>query len=170
MSVENIYQFKVETLQQTEKDLSDYKGKVLLLVNTASECGFSPQLKNLENLRKEYENQTFEILAFPSNDFGQQEPLDGSKISEFCEINYHTHFTIFNKVDVRGDEIHPLYKFLSDKKRNGKVSAAPKWNFHKYLINSKGEVVDFFYPFTKPDSARVKRAINKLIKESETIL
>lgn len=170
MSVENIYQFTVETLQQTEIGLIDYRGKVLLIVNTASECGFSPQLKNLEQLRKEYEDYPFEILAFPSNDFGQQEPLEGDEIAEFCQINYQTHFTIFNKIDVRGDEAHPLYKFLADKRRNGKVSAAPRWNFHKYLINSEGEVVDFFYPFTKPDSERVKKAINKLIKATDTLL
>lgn len=170
MSLENIYQFTVHTLQQKEISLQDYKGKVLLIVNTASECGFSPQLKNLELLRKHYEDYPFEILAFPSNDFGQQEPLEGDDIAAFCERNYQTHFTIFDKIDVRGEDVHPLFKFLADKNRNGKVSASPRWNFHKYLINSEGEVVDFFYPFTKPDSARVKKAINKLLTATEILL
>lgn len=170
MSVENIYQFNVETLQLTELSLRDYKGKVLLIVNTASECGFSPQFKNLEQLRKHFADYPFEILAFPSNDFGQQEPLEGDDIAVFCERNYQTHFTIFNKVDVRGDDAHPLFKFLADGKRNGKVSAAPRWNFHKYLINSEGEVVDFFFPFTKPDSARVKKAINNLLRSTDILL
>ncbi|TAE40605.1 MAG: glutathione peroxidase [Sphingobacteriales bacterium] len=163
MTKENIYQFTVDTLQNTEKRLSDYEGKVLLIVNTASECGFTPQLKDLEQLRKDYEGKPFEILAFPSNDFGQQEPLEGNEISSFCEINYDTHFTLFKKLRVRGTFAHPLYNFLADKTRNGKVSAAPKWNFHKYLINSKGEVVDFFYPFTKPSASGVRKAINKLL-------
>ncbi|TAH03208.1 MAG: glutathione peroxidase [Sphingobacteriales bacterium] len=163
METENIYQFKVDTLQDNEKSLKDYEGKVLLIVNTASECGFTPQLKDLEQLRKDFEGKPFEILAFPSNDFGQQEPLDGTEISTFCEINYDTHFMLFKKLRVRGAYAHPLFNFLADKKRNGKVGAAPKWNFHKYLVNSKGQVVDFFYPFTKPNSANVKKQINKLL-------
>jgi glutathione peroxidase len=157
----NIYQFKVDTIKGEEINLEHYKGKVLLIVNTASECGFTPQLKELEELRLEFEGKEFEILAFPSNDFGQQEPLDGDAISRFCVINYHTHFTIFQKIRVRGPYANPLYKFLSDKKLNGSVNAAPRWNFHKYLINSKGEVIDYFFPFTKPNSSKVKRAIQK---------
>src|SRR6201992_4065683 len=149
MSEKNIYQFNVEKLNGDEINLSQYEGKVLLIVNTASECGFTPQLKDLEALREEFKDKDFEILAFPSNDFGGQEPLEGESISSFCEVNYGSHYPIFGKIRVRGPYAHPLYKFLADRKQNGKVGAAPKWNFHKYLINKSGEVVDFFYPFTK---------------------
>lgn len=164
----NIYQFKVDTIKGQELSLDHYKGKVLLIVNTASECGFTPQLKELEELRVEFEGKEFEILAFPSNDFGQQEPLDGDAISRFCVINYHTHFTIFQKIRVTGPYANPLYKFLSDKKLNGKVNASPRWNFHKYLINSKGEVIDYFFPFTKPNSSKIKKAIQKLLPNTKS--
>ena len=167
MIEKNIYKFKVDTLKGEEVSLKNYEGKVLMIVNTASECGFTPQLENLEQLRKDFEGEKFEILAFPSNDFGQQEPLDGDALSKFCVINYHTHFTIFKKMRVRGAYASPLYKFLSDKKLNGRVNASPRWNFHKYLINSKGEVIDYFYPFTKPNSAKVKKAIQKLLSTTK---
>lgn len=164
MDKPNIYQFSVEDAKGKTVDLADYKGKVLLIVNTASECGFTPQLELLEDLRKEFEPEDFEVLAFPSNDFGQQEPLNNEAIGKFCAINYHTHFTIFKKIKVRGEFADPLYQFLADKKLNGNLNSTPRWNFHKYLINAEGQVVDFFYPFTKPNSARVKKKIQKLLK------
>lgn len=163
MSNKNIYRFNVEKLNGEEISLSEYQDKVVLIVNIASECGFAPQLKELEVLRKKFEGKGFEILAFPSNDFGGQEPLDGEAIGTFCEINHDTHFPIFSKIRVRGQYAHPLYKFLSDKNENGKVKSAPKWNFHKYLINKKGEVVDFFYPFTKPTSSKIRKQIERLL-------
>ncbi|MES3017218.1 MAG: glutathione peroxidase [Bacteroidota bacterium] len=163
MTEKSIYQFTVQTQDGRERNLIDYKDKVLLIVNTASECSFTPQLKDLEILRKDFEGDDFDILAFPSNDFGGQEPLDGEAIGSFCEINYDTHFEVFQKIRARGEYAHPLYKFLANKKENGKVGAAPRWNFHKYLINRDGEVVDFFYPFTKPNSSRIKRKIVKLL-------
>lgn len=159
----SIYQFTVQKTNGEVVSLGDYKDKVLLLVNTASECGFTPQLKDLEALRKDFDGEDFLILGFPSNDFGGQEPLDGEAIGNFCEINYDTHFEIFDKIRVRGTYAHPLYKFLQDRKANGHVGAAPRWNFHKYLINRDGEVVDFFFPFTKPTSSRIKKKINKLL-------
>ncbi|SKB29055.1 glutathione peroxidase [Daejeonella lutea] len=163
MTEKSIYQFSVQTQDGENKNLIDYKDKVLLIVNIASECGFTPQLKDLEVLRKDFEGDDFAILAFPSNDFGGQEPLDGHEITKFCEVNYDTHFDVFEKIRARGEYAHPLYKFLSSKKLNGKVGAAPRWNFHKYLINRDGEVVDFFYPFTKPNSSRIKKKIVKLL-------
>ncbi len=169
MDEKNIYQFSAETSKGEEVSMKDYEGKVLMIVNTASECGFTPQLEQLEELRKEFEGEKFEILAFPSNDFGQQEPLNDEAIGKFCAINYHTHFTIFKKTRVRGAYASPLYKFLSDKKLNGYVNAAPRWNFHKYIINSKGEVVDYFYPFTKPNSVKVKKKIQKLLSTTKKI-
>lgn len=163
MNKKSVYQFTVQKLNGEPMSLGTYKGKVLLIVNIASECGFTPQLKDLENLRKDYEAEDFEILAFPSNDFGGQEPLEGFALGDFCEKNYGVSFPVFEKIRVRGDYAHPLYKFLSDKKVNGHVGASPRWNFHKYLINTRGETVDFFYPFTKPNSSRIKKRINKLL-------
>jgi len=158
-----IYPFKVKLLNGKEKTLSDYKGKVLLVVNTASGCGFTPQLKELQALREEYLDKGFEVLGFPSNDFGRQEPLDGSAINEFCEVNFGVQFPMFEKIMVRGSEAHPLYKFLSEKKLNGNLSSTPRWNFHKYLINKEGEVVDYFFSFTKPSSSKVKKKIQRLL-------
>lgn len=158
-----IYPFKVKLLNGKEKTLSDYKGKVLLVVNTASGCGFTPQLKELQALREEYIDKGFEVLGFPSNDFGRQEPLDGSAINEFCEVNFGVQFPMFEKIMVRGSEAHPLYKFLSEKKLNGNLSSTPRWNFHKYLINKEGEVVDYFFSFTKPSSSKVKKKIQRLL-------
>lgn len=166
MNKKSVHQFSVQHLNGTEANLLDYKGKVLLIVNIASECGFTPQLKDLENLYKAHEGDNFEILAFPSNDFGGQEPLEGVAISEFCEVNFGVSFSVFDKIRVRGEYAHPLYKFLSDKKMNGSLGSTPRWNFHKYLINQDGELVDFFYPFTKPSSSRIKKKINKLLNST----
>ncbi|MDQ7947844.1 MAG: glutathione peroxidase [Pedobacter sp.] len=161
-----IYPFKLKLLNGKEKVLSDYKGQVLLIVNTASGCGFTPQLQELQDLRNEFAAQGFEVLGFPSNDFGGQEPLEGEAINTFCEVNYGVQFPIFEKMMVRGKEAHPLFQFLSSKKLNGHLNSIPKWNFHKYLINKNGEVVDFFYSFTKPSSSKVKKKIQRLL-ESE---
>lgn len=164
---QTIYPFKAKLLSGADKKLADYKGKVLLVVNTASGCGFTPQLKELQELREAYHDKGFEILGFPSNDFGKQEPLDGKAIGEFCEVNYGVQFPIFEKIMVRGAQAHPLFKFLSDKKLNGHLSSTPKWNFHKYLINKEGEVVDYFYSFTKPSSSKVKKKIQRLLEEKD---
>lgn len=163
MNERSVYQFTVQNLDGEELNLLEYKNKVLLIVNIASDCGFTPQLKDLEILRKELQYEDFEILAFPSNDFGGQEPLEGVAISNFCKKNYEVTFPVFDKIRVRGSYAHPLYKFLADKKLNGRVGASPRWNFHKYLIDRNGEPSDFFYPFTKPNSSRIKKKINKLL-------
>ncbi|MGB4400915.1 MAG: glutathione peroxidase [Daejeonella sp.] len=165
MTDKSIYQFTVHCLNGRERKLSDFRDKVLLIVNIASECGFTPQLKELEALRYDFSGDDFYVLAFPSNDFGGQEPLEGDSIVSFCEVNYGTHFDVFQKIRVRGQYADPLYKFLADKKQNGQVGAPPRWNFHKYLINRQGEVVDFFYPFTKPNSSRIKKKIVKLLND-----
>src|SRR6201996_8479905 len=151
MSENTIYRFDVEKLNGEEISLADYKGKVLLIVNTASQCGFAPQLKELVELKKTFIDQDFEILAFPSNDFGGQEPLEGDAIGQFCE-SYGANFPIFEKIRVRGPYADPLYKFLADKKQNGVSAMAPRWNFHKYLVNRSGILVDFYFPFTRPTS------------------
>lgn len=159
---QNIYQFKVRKIDGEEVNLSSYNGKVLLIVNTASACGFTPQLKELQELRDQMGSK-FEVLGFPSNDFGKQEPLENTEIGAFCEKNFGVQFPVFEKIMVRGTHAHPLFKFLSEKKQNGNVSSTPRWNFHKYLVNQKGEVVDYFYPFTKPNSSKVRKKIQKLL-------
>ncbi|MCB9257352.1 MAG: redoxin domain-containing protein [Chitinophagales bacterium] len=163
--MDNLYGLKVKEISGKEKSLADYQGKVLLIVNTASKCGFTPQFKDLEALYKDYQDKEFEILGFPSNQFQNQEPLEGEKLSEFCEINYGVTFKIFDKIDVKGESANPLFKYLSDKDLNGRVNSSPKWNFHKYLVNKKGEVVDYFYTTTNPNSNKVRKAIDKLLEE-----
>lgn len=162
-SAKSIHQFKAKLLNGLEKNLSIYKDKVLLVVNIASGCGFAPQLKELQELREELKDKGFEVLAFPSNDFGRQEPLEGEQISEFCQVNYGVEFPVFEKIMVRGSQAHPIYQFLSDRKLNGHLTSTPRWNFHKYLINKQGEVVDYFFPFTKPMSSKVKKKIQRLL-------
>ena len=162
MNDTSIYQFNVQKLDGEEINLSEYKDKVLLIVNTASQCGFTPQLKDLVELKNEFKDKDFEILAFPSNDFGGQEPLEGRELATFCE-NTGTNYAVFDKIRVRGPYAHPLYKFFADKKLNGKLKSVPRWNFHKFLINKAGVVTDFFYPFTKPTSGKIKKKIARLI-------
>jgi glutathione peroxidase len=158
----SIYQFNVQQLNGEELSLSEYKDKVLLIVNTASQCGFTPQLKELAQLRKDFPGKDFEILAFPSNDFGGQEPLEGKGIADFCEAQ-EVNYPVFEKIRVRGPYAHPLYNFFADKKENGKVSSVPRWNFHKFLIDKSGLVTDFFYPFTKPTSSKIRKQVARLL-------
>lgn len=164
MTHNTIYQFNVPMLNGLEESLSAYKNKVLLIVNTASQCGFTPQMKELVELKNEFAGLDFEILAFPSNDFGGQEPLEGAGIIQFCE-NYGANFHVFDKIRVRGPYAHPLYKFFADKKQNGVLSSIPRWNFHKFLVNRVGVVTDFFYPFTKPTSSKIRKKIGRLVNE-----
>jgi len=157
-----IYQFNIQKLNGEEVSLAEYKNKVLLVVNTASQCGFTPQLKELADLKDKFAGEDFEILAFPSNDFGGQEPLDGKELAAFCETQ-RVNYPVFEKIRVRGPYAHPLYKFFSDKKENGKLSSVPRWNFHKFLIGRSGTVSDFYFPFTKPTSSKIRKRIAKLL-------
>jgi glutathione peroxidase len=159
-----IYQFTPTSIEGEPVDLSVYRGKVLLIVNTASACGFTPQYQELERLYKQYKDQGFEVLAFPSNDFGRQEPLTGKEIESFCSINYRTTFKVFDKSHVKGKNAIDLYQFLADKSQNGKVNVAPKWNFHKYLVGRDGKVIDYFLSFTSPTSSKIKSAIESALK------
>jgi len=163
MTEQSIHQFTLNNIEGQPISLQQYEGKVLLIVNTASKCGFTPQLEDMTELYQEFKDQNFEILAFPSNDFNGQEPLDGEAIQQFCVLNYQAAYPIFEKVHVKGDDTCELYDFLADRKRNGNVSMKPKWNFHKYLIDKNGLVVDYFLPITSPTAGRVKRAIRNLL-------
>jgi glutathione peroxidase len=164
--IPNIYSFKVKKINGEEQLLSAYRNKVVLIVNTASECGFTPQLTELQQLKDEINSPDFEILGFPTNDFGKQEPLNGSDIASFCEINHGVQFPVFDKIMVRGVHAHPLYQFLSDKKQNSKLSSKPRWNFHKYIVNKNGELEDYFLPFTKPMSSKIKKKIQQLLNQN----
>jgi glutathione peroxidase len=159
----SVHNFKVHDLSGKEVQLNMYKGKVLLIVNTASECGFTPQYEDLEAVYQLYKNKGFEVLAFPSNDFGGQEPLNGNEIQQFCSVKFHTTFPIFDKIHVKGKNANPLYSFLSNKSQNGNVNIAPKWNFQKYLIDKNGYVIDYYLSTTSPTSAKVKKAIEALL-------
>ena len=134
------------------KDLSDYQGKVLLIVNTASKCGFSPQYTGLESLHQTYGERGFSVLAFPCNQFGGQEPGSEEEIQSFCDLNYQTSFPLFSKVEVNGAASHPLYAHLKEQAPGVLGSRRIKWNFTKFLVNQQGEVVARYAPSTKPEA------------------
>ena len=145
-----IYDFSAQTLTGKPRKLSDYKGKVLLVVNTASKCGFTPQYAGLEELFKKYKSRGLVVLGFPSNQFGEQEPGPDSEIAEFCEMNYGVSFPMFSKVDVNGDAAHPLFKYLTSSKKGVLGSQAIKWNFTKFLVGRDGTVLERYAPTTAP--------------------
>jgi len=139
----SIYDFTMESIDGQEISLSKYKGSKILIVNTASECGFTPQYEGLQELNKMHGDKVV-ILGFPANNFGGQEPGTDLEIKTFCQANYGVTFQMFSKISVKGDDMHPLYQWLSDKNMNGWNDQAPKWNFCKYLVNEKGELVKYF--------------------------
>lgn len=155
-----IYDFKMKSLEGKEIDFKQYKDHVILIVNTASLCGFTPQFTGLENLYKEFKGRKFEILGFPCNQFQNQDPGKDEEILNFCQRNYGVSFTMFEKIEVNGDDAHELYKFLKSKK-SGLIGKDIKWNFTKFLINKNGEVVERFAPSTKP--AKIKSHIEKIL-------
>ena len=149
----NIYQFSCEDSSGQNVDLSDFKGKTLLIVNTASQCGFTPQYKGLEQLQTKYSSEEFSVLAFPCNQFGGQEPGSNEEIVEFCSLNYGSTFPIFSKIDVNGDNAHPLYKFLTSEKKGLLGTEKIKWNFTKFLVNKDGEPVNRYCLLYTSDAA-----------------
>lgn len=165
METTSLHQYNFTGLNGEPVNFADFSGKVLLIVNTASKCGFTPQLMGLENLYQTYKDQGFEVIAFPSNQFGGQEPLDATGIGEFCQQNYGVSFPIMQKSEVKGEAANEVYQFLSNKKLNGSVNSKPKWNFHKYLVDKEGMVRDYFYSITTPQSKKVVRLIEELLAE-----
>jgi glutathione peroxidase len=145
----SVYDFTMKSIDGKDVSLSVYKGKKLLIVNVASECGYTPQYKDLEQLSKKYAGKLV-VLGFPANDFGGQEPGTDAEIKGFCTKNYGVSFPMFSKICVKGEKMHPLYKFLSGKGEDGKSGAAPGWNFSKYLVDEKGQVIKFFPSSVKP--------------------
>lgn len=145
-----VYEFSAKTIDGKARKLSHYKGKVLLIVNTASKCGFTPQYKGLEALYQKYGEQGLAVLGFPCNQFGEQEPGPESEIAEFCEMNFGVTFPLFAKVDVNGADAHPLFKYLTSAKPGLLGSEAIKWNFTKFLVDRQGNVVKRYAPSTEP--------------------
>jgi glutathione peroxidase len=156
----NIYQFEAELLEGKVKNFADYKGKVLLIVNTASKCGFTPQFSGLEKLYQKYKDKNFEILGFPCNQFGGQDPGSNEQISEFCQKNYGVTFPMFSKVNVKGPEAHIIFRYLTNNSK-GVLGSGIKWNFTKFLIGRDGTVLDRFAPTTKPEAleAEIEKAL-----------
>jgi len=157
----SVYDFSARTIEGREQRLDAYKGKVLLIVNVASECGFTPQYAGIEALQKRYGAQGFSVLGFPSNQFGAQEPGTEAEIANFCEKNYGVTFPMFAKVDVNGSGAHPLYKYLTSEKAGLLGTEAIKWNFTKFLIDREGKPVARFGSSTKPDA--LEAPIKKLL-------
>ncbi|WP_250533811.1 glutathione peroxidase [Caballeronia sp. AZ10_KS36] len=151
-TTDSIYGFTAERLDGTTTSLDTYRGKVLLIVNTASECGFTPQYRGLQELYTLYAGRGFEVLGFPCNQFGKQEPGDAAQIGSFCETNYGVTFPMFAKIDVNGPNAHPLFKYLTEKEPGVLGLEAIKWNFTKFLIDRNGNIVKRYAPITKPES------------------
>lgn len=150
MNKETIYQFKVEDLYGNDFDFSSLKGKKIMVVNTASECGLTPQYESLQELYEKYKNRDFVIVGFPANNFGGQEPGTDEQIAAFCEKNYGVTFPMMSKISVKGKDIHPVYKFLTEKEKNGLEDSEVQWNFQKYLIDEEGHVAKVIPPQTLP--------------------
>jgi len=161
----SVLDFKVKTIEGEDAALSQYQGKVLLIVNTASQCGLTPQYKGLEETYQQYKDQGFEVLGFPANEFGAQEPGTDVQIKEFCSTKYNVTFPMFSKIVVKGQGIHPLYQFLTSETTNPGHAGPIGWNFAKFLVNRKGEVVARFDPKTTPESDEVKEALEKALAE-----
>jgi glutathione peroxidase len=148
---ENIYQFTVTDLSGSEFKFSDLKGKKIMIVNTASKCGNTPQYEDLQNVYENYKDNNFVIVGFPANNFGKQEPGTDVEIAEFCKLNYGVTFPMMSKISVKGEDMNEVYKFLTQKDRNGYIDSEVTWNFQKYLIDANGQVVHVIEPKTLPN-------------------
>jgi glutathione peroxidase len=154
-TTKSFYDFKVQTIDGKDFDLASLKGKKVLVVNTASKCGNTPQYEDLEKLYEQYGGDKFTIIGFPANNFMKQEPGTNEEIKEFCTVNYGVTFPMMAKISVKGDDIHPLYKWLTEKSENGVLDAPVKWNFQKFMIDENGHLVDFAAPSDKPFSDKI---------------
>jgi glutathione peroxidase len=155
MTKETIYQFKVQDLAGDEFDFATLKGKRIIIVNTASECGLTPQYEQLQTVYNQYKDQNLVIVGFPANNFGSQEPGSNAQIASFCQKNYGVTFPMMAKISVKGNDMHPVYQFLTQKVKNGLEDSSVQWNFQKYLINSNGELEKVVAPSTLPTDAEI---------------
>jgi glutathione peroxidase len=163
----SVLDFQVQDIEHKPVDLSRYKGEVLLIVNTASQCGFTPQYEGMEAVYEKYKSRGFEVLAFPANEFGHQEPGTDAEIKTFCRSKYNVTFPLFAKIVVKGEAIHPLYQFLTSPETNPRFAGAISWNFAKFLVNRKGEVIARFEPDDEPESAKITGAIDAALAQSK---
>ncbi len=163
-TVKSIYDFTVQDIDGNEVSLAEYRGKVLLIVNVASKCGFTPQYEGLQKLYNEYQDQGFVVLGFPANNFKNQEPGTNQEIKEFCSVNYGVTFPLFTKISVKGDDIHPLYQYLTSKDTNPEFAGDISWNFNKFLLDPSGKVIARFESKDKPESEIVLSAIEAALK------
>ncbi len=154
MAAQSLYDIPVKTIDGQDQTLADYQGKVLLIVNTASKCGFTPQFEGLQSLHADLADQGLVVLGFPCNQFLNQDPADNDKISQFCSLNYGVDFPMFAKIEVNGPNTHPLYSFLKSEARGLLGSEKIKWNFTKFLVNRDGQVVRRYPPTAKPEQIR----------------
>ncbi|MCX6302761.1 MAG: glutathione peroxidase [Bacteroidia bacterium] len=157
---DGFYSFKVKTLEGGDFDFASLKGKKVMIVNTASKCGYTPQYADLEKLYQQYGDKLV-ILGFPANNFMNQEPGSASEIRQFCTENYGVTFQMMDKISVKGNDMHPLYKWLTSKEKNGVMDSEVKWNFQKYLIDENGKLVDVLYSKEKPGSEKVMDLLSK---------
>jgi len=155
----SFYDFTVKDIAGNDFPLSQLKGKKVLVVNTASKCGFTPQYEGLQELFEKYGDEDFMIIGFPANNFGQQEPGTNEEIASFCQLNYGVTFPMMSKISVKGDDQHPLYGWLTSRAENGVEDSSVSWNFQKYMIDEEGQLVGHFAPTVKPDNRKLIRWI-----------
>lgn len=156
-----LYDFSAKTIEGKNYNFADLKGKKVLIVNTASECGLTGQYKKLQELYDQYGGENLEIIGFPSNNFNAQEPGSNEEIATFCERNYGVTFQMMEKISVKGDDIHPLYFWLTTKEENGVLNTSVKWNFQKFMIDENGHLIDYLLPTTSPTGTKIKKWLNK---------
>lgn len=161
---QSIYNFTVTDIDGKPVKLDRYKGKVLLIVNVASKCGFTPQYEGLQEVYLEYKDKGLVVLGFPSNNFGNQEPGSNEQIKQFCSVNYGVSFPMFSKISVKGEDIHPLYQYLTSAETDPKFAGEISWNFNKFLIDPSGKIVARFESRDKPESEKVVKAIRTALK------
>jgi glutathione peroxidase len=167
-SAASVYDFTLNSIDGHSAPISAYKGKVLLLVNVASKCGFTPQYKQLEGLYEKYKDQGLVVIGFPANNFGGQEPGSNEEIKDFCSRTYDVKFPMYGKISVKGDDKAPLYQFLTDKGANPETGGEIKWNFTKFLVDRNGKIVARYESQIKPDSEPVIAAIEKALHEANS--
>lgn len=159
--IKNLYEFTVKDIDGNDFNFSDLKGKKIMIVNTASKCGFTPQYADLEELYQKYKNHNFTIVGFPSNNFKGQEPGSNTEIKKFCTSNFNVSFPMMSKIDVVGENQAPIYQFLTQKSKNGVIDAPVEWNFQKFLINEDGSVARVYYSRVKPTDAEIMKWIEE---------